>query len=133
MEQQSRLRKVSCTDVNSHCDELESQGFQLFSIEKPADAADFFLQVKAKYPLDPEISGKVHWDAFADSLWGGLDARSEPKLALVIQDASEFSHASPRDYEIALSCMSDAAKEVEAEKRKEGHENAMIVLVVGVG
>jgi hypothetical protein len=119
--------------VSSLCNELESNGFKLFSIGSPTDAPEFFAQAKNEYPLDPKISGDVHWDAFSDSLWGGLDACSESKIALVIRDATVFSEGCPKDYDIALDCMSDAAREVEAEKQNEGMEKAEIVLVVGVG
>jgi hypothetical protein len=92
---------------------------------------DWFNQAKDAFPLDPPISGRVNWDAFADSLWGGLDACNQSKIALVIEDAVEFAAGSPREYNVALECLFESATEVESEKRKGGNDDAEIVVVIG--
>lgn len=114
------------------CAELESHGFTLFVIDRPMDTQEFFAQAKAAFPFDPTISGDVHWDAFADSLWGGLDACQYWKIAIVIQDATAFRKARRRDYDIAITCLTEVAKDVEAEKHVNGHEEAEIVVLVGI-
>jgi hypothetical protein len=118
--------------IPSLCTTLQARGFRLFSIGKPTDSHDFFRQAKAAYPFDPDISGNVHWDAFADSLWGGLDACAESRIALIIQDATEFAENSAGDYKLALSCLADAATGVETDKRAGGDEHAEIIIVVGL-
>jgi len=114
------------------CSELSDQQFTVYSIERPLNAVDFFAQAKKRFPLDPPISGAVHWDAFADSISGGLDANPKSRIALVIQDATPFQVSHKPDFEMALECLCEAAKEVEGLKRDDGHEDASIVIVVGV-
>lgn len=132
MDKQVRLRQVKRDEVSLTCTTLEQHGFKIFSIGTVDDAEAFFDQVKDAFPLDPAISGKVNWDAFADSLWGGLDACDESKIALVIGDATEFSETNDRGFNMAINCLADAASEVEAEKQSGGDENAEIVVVIGV-
>jgi hypothetical protein len=123
---------VSRGVINDLCAELASRGFTLFSIDKPKDAQHFFILAKAAFPFNPAISGRVHWDAFADSLWGGLVEHPAGKLALVICDATAFRETSGRDFGIAMECLLDAASQVEAEKRNNGDEQAEIRVLVGI-
>lgn len=114
------------------CKSMESEGFTVFLVETASDAQSFFTQAKKAFPLDPPISGRVHWDAFSDSLWGGLDACKESRVALVVRDITGFRESNKQEYEIAISCLTNTATEVEAEKKSEGYDNAEIVVVVGI-
>lgn len=118
--------------VATLCESMQNDSFTVFSLGLASDAPSFFAQAKKVFPLDPPISGRVHWDALSDSLWGGLDACNAPKIALVIRDMTEFRDSNRQEYEVALSCLIDAASEVEAEKKSEGYNNAEIVVVVGI-
>lgn len=133
MSKDERLRQISSDNIDNAIADLESDGFRLFIIGKVHSSQEFFKQAKTAFPLDPAISGNIHWDAFADSLWGGLDACVESKIALIIRDLSEFKKTNQQDYKIALSCMTDAAKEVEAEKHIEGFNETEILVLIGMG
>jgi len=132
MEQQIRLRQINRNALDTVQIDLKTRGFAVHAIGKVTNSEDLFNQAKEAFPLDPPISGRVNWDAFADSLWGGLDACNQSKIALVIEDAVEFAADNPREYDLALECLVESANEVESEKRKEGKEAAEIVVVIGV-
>lgn len=126
-----RLRIVPKHTLEDICEAMRSDGFVVFVMESVDNAQSFFREAKQAFPLDPLISGNVHWDAFADSLWGGLDASKSSKIALVLRDAGVFRHLDKPGYETAVECMLDAAKEVETEKKSEGIVDAEIVIVLG--
>lgn len=130
---EQRLRFVPKHTIEDFCAAMQSDGFVLYVLDSVADAQSFFIEAKRTFPLDPPISGKVHWDAFSDSLWGGLDACKSSKIALVVRDADVFRLSDKAGFETALECMLDAGKEVEAEKRSEGKDDAEIVVVLGEG
>lgn len=132
MQEQTRLKQVDCAVAKALIRDYKSNGFTVYSISKAIDSEQFFRHARVEFPLDPPISGNVHWDAFADSIWGGLDGCIDSKIVLVIEDATEFAQKSPGDFGIAIDCMTTAAQEVETEKRSEGNADAQIRIVVGV-
>ncbi|MAT38747.1 MAG: hypothetical protein CL946_04005 [Ectothiorhodospiraceae bacterium] len=131
MTHHGRLREMPIEAVEQLCRELTSQGYSVFEVGKPTDERDFLQQARLKYPLDPPISGNVHWDAFADSIWGGLDACCSPKIVLVVRDASDLRRNNPSEFALAIDSMLEAMEGVEAEKHEAGEEEASMLLVVG--
>jgi hypothetical protein len=123
---------VSRRLVDTICAELAAQGFTLFAIDKPSDTSGFFSLVKSAFPLDPPISGRIHWDAFDDSLWGGLDEVESGKVALVVRDAVSFRTSNYEDFQLAIEIIERVASEVQQEKRNEGDPAAEILVIVGV-
>lgn len=64
---------------------LSKQGYKVLEIDGKNifDAKSFFKNVKDTLPFDPPISGRVHWDAFSDSLWEGIMNLGKQKVAIV--------------------------------------------------
>jgi hypothetical protein len=132
MNNQGRVKPIARDVIGSFCSQLKALAFKLYCIRSPIDSKDFFEQVRSAYPLDPAISGDVNWDAFADSIWGGLDACPDLKIALVINDVTVFRESNYQEFEVALDCLQTAATEVEAEKRNRGQNEAEIIIVIGI-
>lgn len=130
---EQRLRFVPKHMLEDFCAAMQGDGFVVYVLDNVGDARSFFIEAKRTFPLDPPISGKVHWDVFSDSLWGGLDACKSSKIALVVRDANVFRLSDKPGFETAIECMLDAGKEVEAEKHSEGKDDAEIVVVLGEG
>lgn len=126
------LKLVPCSEVGSTCESLLEQGFTLYTIDKPLTPVEFFSEAREKFPLDPLLSGRVHWDAFVDSIAGGLDASPSSKIGLVVRDASTFKRSFGYDFQVAIDSMSEAAEETESLKREDGDEEATIFVVVGI-
>lgn len=94
--------------------DLESAGWNTFEFDGGTDVRTLFQEFKVKLPLDPPISGRVNWDAFADSLWSGLDDLHAPRVALLWRGAGNLAHADPRSFEIARDVLLTTAEQLRA-------------------
>ncbi len=118
--------------------DLEQSGFKLYVIDAPKNAKEFISLVGGIFPLNPPLSKKsIHWDAFADSLGGGLIDCSDSKIALIINDATAFRDAnelrlSMPEFEIAMHCLLKESKLATDEKQRLGQRDACIRVVVGI-
>jgi hypothetical protein len=66
--------------------ELRAEGWRVFLLRRATDKTGFFAEAAAALPLNPPVR-TPNWDAFNDSLSSGLMDLSEPKLAIVWEDA----------------------------------------------
>jgi len=123
---------MSVQDLQSRKRHYADKGFRFFSSGTCSDAQSFFSNAKAVLPLDPPISGSVNWDAFRDSLYGGLDASTEQRIAIVVDDASVFRTDDPVGFETACECLFGSAAEIEQDKISDGERNFEVVVLVGV-
>lgn len=75
-------------------------------------------------PLDPAISGRVNWDALADSLWSGLDGLAPGSIAIVWRGAERLQHAEPRAFAIASDILTSTAAQLTQGRdgARAGHE-----------
>lgn len=53
-------------------------------------------------PLDPALSGMVHWDALEDSLFEGLVELNSTQIAIVWRDPDNFSAGDKWSYGQAM-------------------------------
>jgi hypothetical protein len=132
------LRTVNC--INTSClsevrEFLRQNGFHLFELdgEQVRDAASFFHAVVRSLPLDPPLSGSVNWDAFIDSVWGGLDDLGEERVALVWIAAERMLEKGLPDLLIAVDCFQQLAASVRAPDTGISTPALMLVFLIGDG
>jgi hypothetical protein len=113
--------------------ELERDGFAVFRIGPVKDAVAFFAEVKKNLPLDPPISGRVHWDALCDSLWYGLDALGKSSVAIVWSGADLMMTENDEEFQIALSSLTKVLEQLSEERAREGRPLKLRFCLVGRG
>ena len=71
-------------DAGLLAQELRNEGWHVYVLpEGLARVPDFFRAIKSGLPLDPPLTGDRNWDALADSLWEGLNALEDGRIAIV--------------------------------------------------
>jgi Barstar (barnase inhibitor) len=71
--------------------------------------SDFVAAANAMLPLDPPLGEGLSWDAFSDSLWSGVDALREPRIAVLWQRADVLSRSAPAVFDAAIQCFREVA------------------------
>ena len=132
-----QLVQVGVAELPSFCSSLLSKGFRLFVMDAPASPSDFFLRATTNFPLNPPINGfgsgeGINWDALTDSIWGGLDACPETKIALVVRDIRALRDTDEAGFSDAIESMLDPAVQVSESKFNDEHVTSVILVVVGV-
>ncbi len=74
------------------------------------DQCSFIDAMKATFPMDPPLVGNDHWDAFSDSLFGGLDELDAKQVVLVWMNSELMEQKANGDYQIALECLGDVCE-----------------------
>ena len=90
---------------------LQRESYELLEIDDGniEDADSFFQAIRDTLPLDPPLSGVVNWDAFCDSVWGGLYELGEPRVAIMWTRVERmFAHGLP-DLLAVVNCFRDVA------------------------
>lgn len=91
-----KLRSVNCvatTSLEALHAFLDRKGFRKLALDgrEIRDADRFYQAVKTQLPLDPPLSGTTaHWDALADSLWGGIAFLEAPRVAIIWTDCDQM-------------------------------------------
>jgi hypothetical protein len=91
----------------------------------------FFDAVRAALPLDPPLHSSRSWDALSDSLWEGIRLLESDKVVIIWPDASAFRDTNQREYEIALSILSDIAESIGDSVTTDGRPKQVSVYVGG--
>lgn len=114
---------------------LKKNGFRIFQLdgEDIVDAESFFKKIVRVVPQDPPLSGKCNWDAFTDSLWGGLDELAEENVAFIWTKAENmFEHGIP-DLFTALDCFKELALSVANQEYGISKPVRLLIFLVGKG
>jgi hypothetical protein len=102
---------MSVLEVPSAAENLNALGYRVFRLpERIASRAEFFGAMRALLPLDPPMQSDRSWDALSDSLWGGLDALPEARIALLWSDSATLKSADPDDFELAVDVLEDVCR-----------------------
>lgn len=95
-------------DPKAAADHFRELGYRVFSLPSGiSDRGALIRAVKAAVPLDPPIQGDDSWDAFSDSLWGGLDSLETRGVALLWPGSAQLREKQPEDYAIAGEVFAD--------------------------
>lgn len=89
-----------------------ANGARVFEFDGGDDVGALFRAFEARLPLDPPISGRVHWDAFADSLWSGLDRLAVGPIAIVWRGAERLRGSDPGAFAVASDVLTSTAARI---------------------
>jgi hypothetical protein len=76
------------------------------------DEKTFFKCVANVLPQDPPLSGNINYDAFVDSIWGGLDALGKEKVAILWTNVEKFSIQDIKGMKMIIRCLNDIANSI---------------------
>ncbi len=96
---------------------------------KIADRNSFFDCARANLPMDPPLFSNRSWDAFSDSLWGGIDALPESKILIVWRKANTMASASCSDFEIAKGILLELANSLGCSDDTDGNPKEVCIIV----
>lgn len=88
---------------------LIQQGFEIYELngKKINDAKSFFKAIINILPLDPPLSESVNYDAFVDSVWGGLDELGKERVALIWNNSDNMLLIDYDNFTKICKCFSD--------------------------
>ena len=87
---------------------LRAEGWPVYVIDgAPASGAALHEAVRASLPQDPPLGPTPHWDALLDSVWGGIGALGEKRVAIVWLGSSQLERGDPDAYRIAKEILTD--------------------------
>ena len=72
------------------------------------DKATFFAAVRANVPLDPPLAAD-QWDLLDDSLFEGLLALPDDRIAILWSGAGEMRASDPHAFSVAIQVLENAA------------------------
>jgi Barstar (barnase inhibitor) len=112
-----RLPIVSCISsrsLDALRARLHEEGFKVYELDGRSieDGDSFFAAIQDSLPFDPPISGRVHWDALSDSLWGGLAELAAPRVAILWTGVERMLDHGLCDLLSAVDCLRDVAESV---------------------
>lgn len=132
-EKMSIISYVDFRSFDSLNQSLDQNGFRIFQLQGVKDAPSLFAEIKRKLPLDPGLSGKIHWDAFADSLTGGLFELGNKRVAILWLGTNHMAERVPTDFQIAVSCFAQVAKNVANPTSGEVDRVLLLLFLIGEG
>ena len=100
------------------------------------DSESFFRSILTRLPLNPPLWGPaVVWDAFKDSLLGGIDdiADKESHIAIVWKDTEKMMEHDPRGFALAISCFEQIVRNVAIEEYDVGEPVIVRFFMTGNG
>ena len=118
---------------------LKQNHFQIFEINGATvkDQETFFIEVIKKLPQDPDLApppvGNCSWDAFSDSLIGGLANRESKDVAIVWTQVENILECGLPDFTIALSCFEQTILTVAHAKYGFPHRMRLLIFLIGKG
>jgi hypothetical protein len=109
MELRPGLSRAATLDVEATRRQATQAGYATFVLlaDGVVDRASFFDAVRATLPLDPPVIGSRSWDALSDSLWEGLYALPEQRIAILWPNARTMARTASSDFETALNVLTD--------------------------
>ncbi len=135
---QSNLRTINCVNFQSVSKVksfLSQRGFYIFELdgEHVKDAQSFFREAVNLFPQDPQLSGSVNWDAFLDSLWGGLDKLGKGRVAFIWTKVEKMLVHGLPDLLVAVECFSQLASDVNNTETGITCRVELLVFLIGEG
>jgi len=97
-------------DLNTLMKEAERDRWQIIEINLfgVGNKKELITKISTSINLDPPLISANNWDAFSDSLWGGIDVLSENRTMLILKDCSSFKRQCPDDWDTLLEILTDS-------------------------
>ncbi|GJM24301.1 MAG: hypothetical protein DHS20C16_07160 [Phycisphaerae bacterium] len=108
------LHNVSPAEAECILLRLLGENCTQFTIDglRATDKRSFIESVKSVIPMDPPLAGNNHWDAFSDSLFGGVSELATKQVVIVWRNSNTMAQQSSEDYAIALECLDQLCNDV---------------------
>jgi hypothetical protein len=118
-------------DVEQARRQAEEVGYATYVLpaQGVVDRPSFFEAVRVTLPLDPPVVGCDSWDALSDSLWEGLYALADRRIAVVWPNARTMASVAAADFEMALNVLRDVAGLLADERATRGHPKEVSIIV----
>jgi hypothetical protein len=112
-----RLPLLSCVnaaDLAALRAALQHAGYHIVELDGTGieDGVSFFQVARGALPLDPPLGGGMSWDAFSDSLWGGLDVLGTKRVAILWTAVERVLEHGLQDMLQVVECVLDVARSV---------------------
>lgn len=86
----------------------ERSGWRIFRLPDGMASKEAFIDgVRRTLPLDPPLHGNRNWDALSDSLFYGLHAAQDDRIAILWPDGSRLESQAPADFAVASDILAD--------------------------
>lgn len=94
-------------DYESVIEQIQKMNYKIYHIDgrNISTMEEFFGFIKDTFPLDPPLSGRVNFDAFADSFSTGIDQSEYARVAIVFEKSEEFIKEDK--FDVFVRCMED--------------------------
>lgn len=134
----NKLRVINCVNSSSlqSLDRfLRESGFTVFELngKQVEDAQSFFAESIKILPQDPQLNGNINWDAFTDSLWGGLANLGQDRVAIIWTNADRMLEHGLQDLLVASGCFEHIASTMATTKYGLARPVQLLVVLVGEG
>ena len=128
------LLRVETLDVETLRREANQAGYRTFVLpEGVNDRASFFDAVRSTLPLDPPVVSSHSWDALSDSLWEGLFALEDQRIAILWPGTHTMAHTAAPDLEMALNVLRDVTGSLADPTATSNRPKVVAVVVHGDG
>ena len=109
----------------------ERSGWRIFRLPDGISSKEAFIAgIRSTLPLDPPLYGNKSWDLVPDSLFCGLHAAPDDRIAIVWPDGSRLETQAPADFAIASDILSDLPALLADELATTGDPKQLLVLRV---
>jgi hypothetical protein len=115
---------------------LNDENFYIIKLngQRIYNEVTFFKEiVNQSLPLDPPLSGNVHYDAFNDSLWGGLSELPSEKVALIWTGFNKMLDKGFNDFLQISQCIYKIAEDLTHIEYGIDHKVDLKVFLIGEG
>jgi hypothetical protein len=111
---------VEETEVEETVRALKAEGFDVYVLSTARDSRHgaLFDAVRATCPLDPDLVSDRSWDAFVDSLTGGLLEVDHDRFALVWTGSAAMRDDNPAAYETAELVLEQVIGRLTTDRRR---------------
>ncbi|MFF1560527.1 hypothetical protein [Streptomyces sp. NPDC058279] len=123
------VRALAPDQVGPALEELPSSGACVFHVDtgSATDMTSIIRAIADVVPMDPPTTGRS-WDAFSDSLWGGVHEVNAARVALVVR--GECWSECVGDVRIALDVFQEVAASLADEKATVNRPTTFAVYVI---
>lgn len=107
------VRTVNILSENKLIEILKLEKFYIIRLNGSYifDETTFFKEIVTQtIPLDPPLSGNVHYDALRDSLWGGIEGLHSEKVAIIWSNFNTMLSKGLPDYLKISQCIYNVAE-----------------------
>ncbi|MCV9878106.1 barstar family protein [Brenneria izbisi] len=111
------LNFFQTNELDALVDEYEGNGYVIINayFSQAKNIYDVFDEIKKSLPLDPPLYSRCNFDAFSDSIFGGLDLLESDKACVFLVDLNKALRNDSKSYHILLDVLSDNFSYFESE------------------